>query len=93
MNSGNLDLLTPSEEWVRVQFWPKTPSKAAMHYTVRLKVKFKIQHRQWRRDHIDSHYAAALFHYMREYALMVQDYCLFAHTSHTQFVLVLLVTW
>ena len=78
VNSGNPDLLTPSEELVRLQFWPKTPSsKAAMHYTGRLKVKFKIQQRQWRRDHVDSHYAAALFHYMREYALMVRDYCLF----------------
>lgn len=78
VNSGNPGLLTPSEEWVRLQFWPKTPSsKAAMHYTGRLKVKFKIQQRQWRRDHVDSHYAAALFRYMREYALMVRDYCQF----------------
>ena len=76
--SSDPDLLVPSEEWVRLQFWPKTPSsKAAMHYTGRLKVKFKIQQRQWRRDHVDCHYAAACFRYMREYAIMVREYCMF----------------
>ena len=38
------NILIPSIEWVRLQFWPKTPSaKATMHYTGRLKVRFMIQ--------------------------------------------------
>ena len=33
----------PSLEWVRLQFWPKTPnSKAALHHTGRLQVKSKF---------------------------------------------------
>ena len=72
------DIPIPSVEWVRLQFWPKTPcSKASLHYTGRLKVKFMIQQRQWRREHVDSHYAAAYFRYMREYAIMMREYCLF----------------
>ena len=72
------DVLVPSIEWVRLQFWPKTPSaKVALHYTGRLKVKFKVQQRQWRRSHVDSHYAAACFRYMREYALLLKEHCSF----------------
>lgn len=33
--------LIPSQEWVRLQFWPKTPrTHAALYYTGRLNVKF-----------------------------------------------------
>lgn len=72
------DILIPSPEWVRLQFWPKTPNaKSAMHHTGRLKVKFKIQQRQWRHSHIDSHYAAASFRYMREYSLVVKQHSMF----------------
>ena len=68
----------PSLEWVRLQFWPKTPSaKVSLHYTGQFKVKFMIQQRQWRHQHPDAHYAAASFRYMREYALMVREHCLF----------------
>lgn len=66
----------PSVEWVRLQFWPKTPSSLqSLHYTGRFKLKFMVQQRQWRKDHIDSHYAAALYRYMREYAIAFKDYC------------------
>ena len=72
------DIPIPSVEWVRLQFWPKTPcSKASLHHTGRLKVKLMIQQCQWRHEHIDSHYAAAYFRYMREYAIMMREYCLF----------------
>ena len=34
----------PSEEWLRLQFWPKTPkAKVTIHYTGRLNVRFMIQ--------------------------------------------------
>ena len=67
----------PSLEWVRLQFWPKTPSaQVSLHYTGQFQVKFMIQQRQWRHQHPDAHYAAATFRYIREYALMVREYCL-----------------
>jgi hypothetical protein len=49
-----------------------------MHHTGRLNIKFKIQQRQWRRDRIDCHYAASCFRYIREYSIMVRDYCILA---------------
>lgn len=68
----------PSLEWVRLQFWPKTPSaKTSLHYTGRFQMKFMVQQRQWRRQHPDCHYAAASFRYMREYVLTLRDYCSF----------------
>ena len=56
------DTAIPSPEWVRVQFWPKTPSsKASVHHTGRFRLKFMVQQRQWRRYHVDARYAAAYF--------------------------------
>ena len=40
-------------------------------------MKFMIQQRQWRHSLVDAHYAAAIFHYVREYALMLHDVCAF----------------
>ena len=69
----------PSLEWIRLQFWPPSPqSKQASHYTGRLDVKFAIQRRQWRQEHDDTHYAAAIFRYEREFAIKFRDYCGFA---------------
>ena len=52
----------PSLEWVRLQFCPKTRhSKASLHYTGRLNLKFMVQKRQWRNNHCDSHNATAMF--------------------------------
>ena len=68
--------LIPSVEWTRLQFWPKTPAaKSSMHYTGQFRMKFMVQQRQWRHLHVDAHYAAAMFRYMREYALMLRDVC------------------
>ena len=66
----------PSEEWLRLQFWPKTKAaKVAMQYTGRLNVRYMVQKRQFRKTHDDAHYAAALYRYMREYALKLREYC------------------
>ena len=55
----------PSTEWVRIQFWPKTPSiKASVHYTGQFRLKFMVQQRQWRRYHVDAHYASAYFRFV-----------------------------
>ena len=36
-----------------------------------------VQKRQFRKTHIDEHYCAAIFHYMREYALLFKSQSLF----------------
>ena len=53
-----------------LQFWPKNVhARARVHYTGRFKVKYMVQARQFRKDHEDAHYAAAIFHYQRELAV------------------------
>ena len=65
----------PSEAYIRLQFLPsKKNTKVAERYTGRLEIKRMVQQRQWRKHHVDSHYAACLFHYLREYALKLQKY-------------------
>ena len=66
----------PSEEWLRLQFWPKTPkARVSLQYTGRLNVRFMVQKRQFRKSHEDEHYASAIFRYVREYAIKLKDYC------------------
>ncbi len=63
-----------SQEWLRLQFWPmSTHSKVSCHYTGRLNIKFCVQRRQWRLQHEDSHYAAAIFRYEWEFLLKFRD--------------------
>ena len=60
----------PSEQWVRLQFYPKNPrAKVASQYKSRFEVKMMVQKRQFRLEHPDSHYCSAIFRYMREYAV------------------------
>ena len=69
------DTPVPSLDFVRLQFWPKSPSAhAAMRFTGRFEVKYKIQVRQLRQKHIDNHYAAGLFKYMREFAIQFREH-------------------
>ena len=68
----------PSIEWVRLQFWPKLPrSKRALHHTGKFQIRFKVQQRQFRKDHPDSHYAACIFRYQREYAVSMKEHSMF----------------
>ena len=53
-------------------------SKAAEQYTGRLEVKRMVQQQQWRKQHIDAHYCACIFRYLRECALLLRDFCVFA---------------
>lgn len=65
----------PSESWIRLQFWPKTEhARSKIHYTGRLNVRFMIQARQFRKTHPDAHYAAAVFRYQRELAILLRDH-------------------
>ena len=67
-----------SEVYIRLQLLPsKKNTKVAEQYTGRLKVKRMVQGRQWRKHHVDSHYGACIFRYLREYALKLQKYASF----------------
>ena len=64
----------PSISWLRLQFWPRRcNSKVGERYRGRIKVKFMVQSRQFRQDHIDMHYASALFRYLKEFAFKYKD--------------------
>lgn len=68
----------PSEQWVRLQFCPRNPrAKTASQYRSQFKVKMMVQKRQFRHHHVDAHYCAAMYRYMREFAISVQDLALF----------------
>ena len=70
------ETLTPSCEWVRLQFLLKTPSTVkSLHHIGHFNLKFMVPQRQWCWQHMDSHYAAACFQYMKEYAINVRDFC------------------
>ena len=69
----------PSEEWLRLQFWPKSKkTRTALQHTGRLNVKYMVQQRQFRKSHPDEHYAAAIFRYIREFAIMHKEISTFA---------------
>ena len=68
----------PCDELIRLQFIPAHISyKSASRYTACLQVKRMVQHRQWRMQHEDSHYAVCIFRYMREYAVRCQRFSRF----------------
>ena len=72
------DTPIPSLQWLRLQFWPRNASlRTASTYTGRLKVKFMIQAREYRKAHIDAYYASALFRYEREFAVKYAEYTTF----------------
>ena len=69
----------PSVEWLRLQFWPKTPStRSLLQYTSRFKVRFRVQQRQWRKEHPDANYTAGIFRYQKEYAIATREFYQFA---------------
>lgn len=69
----------PSVSWLSLQFWPKTAhTHSKIHYTGRFTVKYMIQARQFRKDHEDAHFAACIFRYQREMAVMFRQNSVFA---------------
>ena len=49
----------PSEEWLRLQFWPNNPyANNALRYTGQFNVKYAVQARQMRKSHPDARYVA-----------------------------------
>ena len=66
----------PSEQWV---FCSRNPrAKTASQYSSQFKVKMMVQKRQFRHHHVDAHHCAAIFRYMREFAISFQDLAIFA---------------
>lgn len=66
----------PSASLVRLQFSPRNPyCKGALNFTSRLDVQFKIQRRQLRMSHVDSHFCNAQFKYLKSYAVEEADKC------------------
>ena len=53
---------TPSEEWIRLQFWPRNPyASNAFRYTGRFQVKYAVQARQMRKSHPDARYICCCY--------------------------------
>ena len=69
----------PCDELVRLQFVPAHKCyRTASKYTCFLQVKKQVQQRQWWKDHDNTHYAACIFRYMREYAILFHRFSGFA---------------
>lgn len=67
----------PSASLVRLQFSPKNPyCKGASNFTSRLDVQFKIQRRQLRAAHMDSHFCNAQFKYLKAFAIEEKEKCI-----------------
>ena len=68
----------PCRSWLSLQFWPKSKhTHSKVHYTGRFKVKYMVQAWQFRKDHDDTHYAAAIFRYERECAVKFRENSIF----------------
>ncbi|CAJ0895890.1 20155_t:CDS:2, partial [Entrophospora sp. SA101] len=63
----------PSNEWVRLQFWPKSEF-ARSRNTGRFRIRYKVQARQLRKFHVDAHYCAALWKYFCEFSIKFKDH-------------------
>lgn len=68
----------PSAALVRIQFTPKNPySHAALRFTSKFDVQYKIQRRQLRATHPDQHFYNALFKYLKQFATDHRDVVVF----------------
>ena len=64
----------PSRSLVCFQFSPRNPySHAALNFTSKIKVQYKIQRRQLRVAHPDDHYCAAQLKYLKERAIEMKE--------------------
>ncbi|CAJ0825552.1 4992_t:CDS:2 [Entrophospora sp. SA101] len=63
----------PSNEWVRLQFWPKSEF-ARSRNTGRFRIRYKVQARQLCKFHVDAHYCAALWKNFCEFSIKFKDH-------------------
>ncbi|WAQ96968.1 hypothetical protein MAR_029658 [Mya arenaria] len=67
--------LVPSKSLVRLQFQPRNPyAHAALNFTSKIPVQYKIQRRQLRLAHQDQHFCAAMYKYMKSKAIELGKY-------------------
>ena len=63
-----------SVSWLRYQGMPiNSRINTAKHYRSRFKIKMMVQKRQLRQTHIDQHYCAASWRYLREFAIQQKN--------------------
>lgn len=66
----------PSKSLVRLQFAPRNPYiKTAWNFTSAINIQYKIQRRQLRATHLDQHYCACIYKYLRERAVELVNKC------------------
>ena len=67
-----------SLEWIRYQFWPMNPySSSALRHTGRFSIKFGIQIRHMRKDHVDANYVNALLQYVKKFCVQLRDHVMY----------------
>ena len=65
----------PSKSWFMLQFWPSSKTLSGItQYTGRFKVKRMVQARILRNNNPDSHYANAIYSFMKERAVKNSDH-------------------
>ena len=80
-------IVPPSIEWIRCQFWPQNPFRQSLsRYSGQFNIKFLVQSRQVNTYHIDSHYCAAIFKYLRELAIKFRPHVSFASQDDKHFI-------
>ena len=73
-NPDTTEQATPSEEWIRLQFWPQNPYfSTALHHTGRFDVKYCVQSRQLRKSHPDTHYVSVILQHVKSLAVLYRD--------------------
>ena len=67
-------LQVPSVEWLRLQFWPSNLySTAVLRHTGRINLKFGVQIRQLRHEHVDSKYVSVLLRFLKDFCAQERD--------------------
>ena len=70
----SVDIPKPTYPWFMYQFWPSTKTMSRMfNYTGKFKVKRMVQARILRKYNIDSHYANALYSFLKQRACELKE--------------------
>lgn len=68
----------PSVSWIRLDFYPKNPYlKSAVHYTGKFNLKYSVQQRLLRVQHMDSDYCRQQFLLLKSFAVKWKDFSIF----------------
>ena len=68
----------PSVSWIRLNFHPKNPYlKSAIHYTGKFNLKYSVQQRLLRIQHMDSNYCRQQFSLLKSFAVKWKDFSIF----------------